>query len=174
MMVGSSVGAGLWARSIIQSIAPAIARRAALTSGITFGIMVFLIGYSLELIEQDLFYKNLLNAPGAHFQFVGLFSASIFLVAGMTSAVMMTQIASVKQAALYGVTTAIIAVVTFISVDLVMYALGWRVGHIDFPERPTMITVMSLGLLASTLAGGTTVGILVERADTSVRLSGAE
>jgi hypothetical protein len=55
-----------------------------------------------------------------------------------------------------------------------MYVLGWRVGHNDFPERPTMTTVMGLGLLASALAGGTTVGILIERAFSRTRPSGAE
>lgn len=148
-------GRGLWAWSIIQSIAPVIARRSALTSGITFGILVFLAGYSLELVEQELFRSNRLNAPGVHFQFVGLFSAAIFLVAVITVAVMTARIVNIKQAGLYGAITAFISVIAFIGVDLVMYLFSWRVGHIDFPERPTMTTVMGLGLLASALTGGT-------------------
>ncbi len=92
----------------------------------------------------------------------------------MTSAVMTVQIASVRQATLYGAITAVIAAIAFIGVDLVMYVLGWRVGHIDFPERPTMTIVMGLGLLAAALAGGTTIGILVERVYSRTRPSGAE
>ena len=174
MMDGASVGGGLWARSVIQSIAPAIAWRAALTSGITFGILVFLSGYSLELVEQELFYSNRLNAPGVHFQFIGLFSAAIFLVVGITATVMTARIANIKQAGLYGAITAFISVIAFIGVDLVMYLFGWRVGHIDFPERPTMTTVMGLGLLASALAGGTTIGVLIERTFSRASAAGVE
>jgi hypothetical protein len=174
MMVGASVGGGLWARSVIQSIAPVIALRSALTSGITFGILVFLSGYSLELVEQELFYSNRLNAPGVHFQFIGLFSAAIFLVVGITATVMTARIANIKQAGLYGAITAFISVIAFIGVDLVMYLFGWRVGHIDFPERPTMTTVMGLGLLASALAGGTTIGVLIERTFSRASAAGVE
>jgi hypothetical protein len=174
MMVGASVGGGLWARSVIQSIAPVIARRSALTSGITFGILVFLAGYSLELVEQVLFRSNRLNAPGVHIQFVGLFSAAIFLVAGITATVMTARIVNIKQAGLYGAITAFISVIAFIGVDLVMYLFGWRVGHIDFPERPTMTTVMGLGLLASALTGGTTIGVLIERTFSRAHAAGVE
>ena len=174
MMVGSSIGGSLWAWSVIQSVAPVIAKRVALSSGITFGILVFLTGYGLTLIEQDLFSSNRLNAPGIHFQFVGLFSAAIFLVAGITTTVVTAQIANLKQAGLYGVMTALFSVIAFIGVDLVMYLLGWRVGHIDFPERPTMTTVMGLGLLASALTGGTTIGVLIERTFSGARASSAE
>lgn len=163
MMVGASMGGGLWAWSVIRSIAPVTAQRSALTSGITFGILVFLSGYSLELVEQELFNSNRLNAPGVHFQFIGLFSAAICLVAGITATVMTAQIANIKQAGLYGAITAFISVIAFIGVDLVMYLFDWRVGHLDFPERPTMTTVTGLGLLASALAGGTTIGVLIER-----------
>lgn len=174
MMVGSSIGGSLWAWSVIQSVAPVIAKRVALSSGITFGILVFLTGYGLTLIEQDLFSSNRLNAPGIHFQFVGLFSAAIFLVAGITTTVVTAQIANLKQAGLYGVMTALFSVIAFIGVDLVMYLLGWRVGHIDFPERPTMTTVTGLGLLASALTGGTTIGVLIERTFSGARASSAE
>jgi hypothetical protein len=135
--------------------------------------LVFLTGYTLELIEQDLFYSNLLNAPGAHTQFLLLFSSAIFLVVGITVLVLTIQIMNFRQAILYSVITAIISAFVFIGVDLIMYALGWRVGHIDFPDRPTMQTVAGIGLVASTLVAGTIIGVLIERAIPGGQGSGA-
>ena len=164
MGIGAIVGGTLWARSLIHSYVPNKSWRPALLTGITFGIMVFLTGYTLELIEQDLFYRNMLNAPGAHTQFLLLFSSAIFLVVGITVLVLTIQIMNFWQAILYSLITAIISAFVFLAVDLIMYAFGWRVGHIDFPARSTMATVTGLGLLASALVGGTTTGLLTERA----------
>ena len=166
MGLGAFIGGTFWARSVLQAPMSGKIWRAAITSGIAFGIMIFLAGYTLESFEQDLFRRNLLNALGIHSQFVGLFSIAIFLVVWITSSVMAFQVTGGRPALLYGLVTAVVCVLVFIIVDVVMYALGWRVGHIDFPERPTMTTVTGLGLLAAVLVGGTIIGVMVDRTNT--------
>ena len=164
MGLGAFIGGTFWARSVIQAPKSGKIWRAAITSGLAFGIMIFITGYTLDSIEQYLFHRGLLNASGIHSQFVGLFSLAIFLVSGVTSTVTAFQVTNGKQALIYGLITAVVSVVVFIAVDLSMYGLGWRVGHIDFPDRPTMLTVLGIGLGVSMLAGGTIIGVLVERA----------
>ena len=68
-----------------------------------------------------------------------------------------------QQSLRYGLMTGGTCVTLFIVVDLLMYALGWRVGHPDFPERSTMLTVMMVGLGNSFVVGGTIIGVLIER-----------
>jgi hypothetical protein len=163
MGVSVFVGGSLWARSVLRNFISGNTWRAALLTGLAFGISVFLSAYVLELIERDLFYRNLLNAPGSHMQFVALFSIGIFLVAGLTSTVFAAQTTDMRQALWHGLTSAAICVTLFILVDLLMYISGWRVGDPDFPERSTMLTVMSLGLSVSLVLGGTLIGIRIEQ-----------
>lgn len=164
LMAGSMAGGSLWARSVIKSVAHIKAWRPALISGTTFGLMVFVSGYSLELIEQELFRRDLLNAPGVHLQFLALFGAAIASVVGLTGFVMTLPVAGLGQATRIGGLAVVVSLAAFISIDSVMSALGWRVGHIDFPDRPTMTTVTAVALLASALTAGTSIGVLVERA----------
>ncbi len=163
MGLGAFVGGTLWAKSVIQIAEPGKLWNRALLSGLVFGVSVFIAAYSLEIIERDLFYRNLLNAPGSHMQFVVLFSIAIFLVAGLTSTVLAAQTMERRKAIRYGLITALSCVALFIMIDLLMFALGWRVGHPDFPERSTMLTVMMVGLGISLLVGGTLIGVLIQR-----------
>ena len=125
MGLGAFIGGTFWARSVIQMPKSGKIWRAAFISGFAFGTMVFVAGYTLETIEQDLFRRNLLNAPGIHTQFIGLFSLAIFSVAGITSAVVAFQSTGGRQAISYALITAIASAAVFIAVDLAMYGLGW-------------------------------------------------
>ena len=163
MGMSAFVGGTLWAKSVIQTSEPGKLWIRALFTGLVFGASVFFAAYSLEIIERDLFYRNLLNAPGSHMQFVGFFSIAIFIVAGLTSTVMAAQTMERAKAIRYGLITALTCVVLFALIDLLMFALGWRVGHPDFPERSTMLTVMMVGLGSSLLVGGTLISVLIQR-----------
>ena len=164
MGLGAFVGGTLWARSVIQFADSCASWSRALLTGLVFGVSIFIAGYTLEIIEQDLFYRNLLNAPGVHMQFIGLFSLAVFLVAGLTATVMAAQTMVRRKAVRHGLVTAFTCVAVFLFIDLLMFALGWRVGHPDFPDRSTMLTVMMVGLGSSLLSGGTLIGVLIQRA----------
>ena len=50
------------------------------------------------------------------------------------------------------------AAIAFFVVDLVMDALGWRVGAPDAARRATVLTAAGLGSLATVLAAGGAIG----------------
>ncbi|MDX1436555.1 MAG: hypothetical protein R3335_07080 [Anaerolineales bacterium] len=164
MGLAAAVGGTLWARAVLRATSLENTMQPAAITGITYGFLVVLLGYGLELIEQSLFRRNLLNAPGAHTQFLLLFTAAILLVVGITSLVLTIRVLSPTNAVLYSVAAAILGALLFAAVDLLMYALGWRVGDLDQPDRSTMLTVTGLGLLVAVLGSGTAVGALTERA----------
>ena len=70
MGLGAFVGGTLWAKSIIQIARPEKLWNRALLTGLVFGVSVFIAAYALEIIERDLFYRNLLNAPGIHLSLI--------------------------------------------------------------------------------------------------------
>jgi hypothetical protein len=164
MGAGAGVGGTLWARSILNVRLNGSVWAAALRPGIAFGALIFISAYGLELIERNLFYSNRLHAPGIHLQFLGLFGIAISLVAGITATLLAAQVLDKRQALRHGLVTGLVCAALFIAVDLLMFALGWRVGHPDFPERDTMLTVMSIGLSMVLVAGGTQTGVRIDHA----------
>jgi hypothetical protein len=164
MGAAATLGGTFWARAILKEATENSSWRPALITGITFGVLVLVFGYGLELIEQSLFRRNLLNSPGVHNQFLLTFITAIMLIVGVTSLVITPQIMAPTDAVLYSVAGAIVAALIFAGIDLLMLAMGWRVGDLDQPDRSTMLTVTGLGLLGSILAAGTTIGLFIERA----------
>jgi hypothetical protein len=55
------------------------------------------------------------------------------------------------------------AAAAFLAVDLVMDALGWRVGAPDAGRRATMVVVTAIGLLAAATSAGGAIGAMLPR-----------
>lgn len=56
------------------------------------------------------------------------------------------------------------ALLTFLAVDLLMCALGWRVGAPNAAHRATMLVVTALGASAAAVAAGGAIGARIGRA----------
>ena len=66
------------------------------------------------------------------------------------------------------------ALLTFLAVDLLMYALGWRVGAPNAGRRATMLVVTALSASAAAIAAGGAIGARLGRAvDRGVAVGGA-
>ena len=66
------------------------------------------------------------------------------------------------------------ALLTFLAVDLLMYALGWRVGAPNAGRRATMLVVTALSASAAAIAAGGAIGARLSRAvDRSVAVGSA-
>ncbi len=98
-----------------------------------------------------------------HQVFTLLFVPAAFLVAGMGGlALGLAQ--GDRALALRGfLSSGFTAALAFLVVDLIMDALGWRVGAPGAAARTTMLTVMMSGSLAAALAGGAATGYLLRR-----------
>jgi hypothetical protein len=56
-----------------------------------------------------------------------------------------------------------VALLTFLAVDLLMYALGWRVGAPNAARRATMLVVTALSASAAAIAAGGAIGARLGR-----------
>jgi len=67
------------------------------------------------------------------------------------------------------------ALLTFLAVDLLMYALGWRVGAPNAARRATMLVVTALSASAAAVAAGGAIGARLGRsADPGVAAAGSD
>jgi len=57
---------------------------------------------------------------------------------------------------------ALAAVIAFLAVDVLMYALGWRVGAPNAAKRATMLVVTMLSASAAAIAAGAAIGAMLE------------
>lgn len=114
-----------------------------------------LIGLALSLAEPHLLAGDLGRWTHVH----RVFALTFALAAGLTAAVCGAVAARAhgrpaRRPALLG---GLSAAVGFGLTDGVMLALGWRVGHFDFPDRLTMLTVGGLGLTVAAALGGAVI-----------------
>jgi hypothetical protein len=158
MFPGFTIGGTLWANAIFKTLGISKSRKELITVGLGYGGSFALFGYGLELIEQYLFRRHLLNESGAHLQFLISFSVAIFSVATITSLVIRAQV-SKRLNKRPNFITGGLAALTFVAVDLAFFLFGWQVGNPDFPQRSTMLIVMGLGITLSFLVGGTLTGL---------------
>jgi hypothetical protein len=89
---------------------------------------------------------------------IGLFG---LLVAGIAGASLGLALGSVRAAGSLALAGGVSAAAAFLVVVVVMRWLGWRVGHIDFPSRDTMQTVMGVGMGAAAVVGSAVLGTVL-------------
>ena len=129
-----SVGpAILAAGAILAAIEPAVVARATQA------------GYSIHFVYSVLFVPvaGIVAAVGAFALGVGLNGRALGL----------------RLAANAGA----VALLTFLAVDLLMYALGWRVGAPNAARRATMLVVTALSASAAAIAAGGAIGARLGR-----------
>lgn len=154
-------GGGLWGRAMGR-VCHSDRRRAmtwagALSVGPAFIFTALVLtGLEIALVEQGI-------GPSLpiYMVFTLLFVPATFLVAasgGLALGLAQSDRALALRLALGG---GLAAALAFLIVNLAMDALGWRVGAPGAVQRATMVTVLALGALAASIAGGAAIGVLL-------------
>lgn len=123
-------------------------------------VMIFVL-LGLESILAAMVERSGQQALPTYIVFTLLFVPTAFLIAAAGSGALGVALHNrilARRLALFG---GLSAGLTFLGVNLVMDALGWRVGAPGAAERFTMITVLMVSNVGAALVGGGVIGVLL-------------
>lgn len=131
---------------------------ASIAGSLSFGVGVIGVADLLGSLERVLVQGHRLPGVPIHVKFTLLFVPATFLIATIgASAILLVSGNRVRwfpSALVAGAAAAL----SFLAVDLLLDALGFRVGAPHAVERATMLTVAFLGSAAAALSAGASLG----------------
>jgi hypothetical protein len=154
---GLLIGGALWGVLIGRLGRASDRRRMAVAGMLGFAPITIALVLVLSALEPVAVERFGAHIP-IHRLFTLLFAPTAFAIAGVSAWAIGCGLrnTSLAWALLWRVGMA--AALAFLSVNLVMEALGWVVGAPGAAERFTMLTVMLAGNLGAALAGGAVLG----------------
>jgi len=154
---------GFWGRSI-ASITKSEEKRRMLWAGLlSYAPSIFLAVVTLGRLEVLLVERRAGPDLPVHIVFTLLFVPAAAIVAGAGGFAMGIAKKDVGLALQLGLSSGLVGGLCFLTVNILMDTLGWRVGAPRAAERATMLTVMMAGSLAAALGGGATIGYFLAR-----------
>lgn len=132
-------------------------------TAIAFGLAVTIIALALAAVEPAAIARGAQSGIGIHVVYTLLFVPATFLIAGVGA----FALGRGTHGPVFGLRLAIVAGVTaaaaFLAVDLLMDAVGWRVGGPNAARRATMVTVTALGMCAAGIVAGAAIGAMLSQ-----------
>ncbi len=122
-----------------------------------------LAGLTLAALERAIVERGQGPDLPVHIVFTILFVPAAFFIAGAGGLALGLAERNLRLGLQLAVGGGLSAAIAFLLVNLLMDALGWRVGAPGAAERATMLTVMMAGNLAAALAGGGILGYQLSR-----------
>ena len=136
---------------------------AAVAGSLSFGFGVIGAGIMLGALERVLVEGHRLRGVPIHVIFTLLFIPATFLVATLGASAILLASGNRARWFLPALETGTAAALSFLVVDLILDALGFRVGAPRAEERETMLTVAFLGSTAAAFSGGGILGHFLSR-----------
>jgi hypothetical protein len=153
-----SVAAASWGRSMVRLTDLGHERRVAWAAALAVGPSVVLVGVSLAASESMLIPQSADASLSIHVVFSLLFVPAALLVAAIGGFALGSGARGVRLGASLAVRAGLSGGLAFLLIDLVMDALGWRVGGPHAGQRATMVVVTTLGTTGAALAAGGALG----------------
>jgi hypothetical protein len=138
-------------------------KRIVRAGGLSFAGSIIAAGLSLAGLEGLFVQLRLGPSMPIHMLFGGLFVPATFVVVAVVSAILGAAIRNARTGLSLALRSAPVAALAFLLVWLGMDRIGYRVGAPGAEERATMVTVMMLGSLGASLAGGAALGTALVR-----------
>lgn len=138
-------------------------RRMTCAGALSFAPSLILAALMLARLEVAIVERGGGPDLPVHVVFTLLFVPAAFLVAGVGGLALGLAQGDLGLAGRLGLGAALAGGLAFLTVNIVMDTLGWRVGAPGAAERFTMLTVMMVSNLGTALAGGATIGFLLRR-----------
>ncbi|MCW5848887.1 MAG: hypothetical protein KIT87_02300 [Anaerolineae bacterium] len=161
------LGGAVWGRIVgplVGVASRALAWRAGAAYGLAFPTVLALLGtFEGHITEHGA--REATSIPNIHLFFVAAWSLGMAGFIGPLGLALGMALRSEALALKLALMSGLSGTASFIVLDAIMYAANWRVGHPDFPERPTMSVVVGLGMLTALLVSGMVQAWLVTRTD---------
>jgi hypothetical protein len=147
-----------WGRDMAGLVGDSDRRRTGKLTALSVGPAIIAAGALLALVEPSVVGR----ATRAGFEIHAAYSVLFVPVTGIVAAIGGFALGYGLQDRRLGLRLAsaagLAALVAFLAVDLVMYALGWRVGAPNAARRATMLVVTLLSASAAAVAAGAAIG----------------
>ncbi len=156
-------GGALWGRAIARITQVGDARRMTWAGALGYGPTVILVALGLTVLENLIVEQRRVPDLPIHVVFTLLFAPAALVVAAIGALALGVALKDKALLARLAIGSGLAAGITFLVVNLLMDALGWRVGAPGAAERATMLTVMLTSNLAASLAAGAVIGWLLAR-----------
>ncbi|CAG0946582.1 hypothetical protein ANRL1_03113 [Anaerolineae bacterium] len=153
----------LWGRAITRITRAGDQKRMMWAGALGFGPTVIAVGIVLTMLEVAIVERGGGPALPIHTVFTLLFTPAAFVIATMGGLAIGIAMKDAQLMVRLALSSGLAAGVTFLVVDLLMDAVGYRVGAPGAAERFTMLTVMFLGNLAASLTGGAAIGYMLAK-----------
>ena len=134
------------------------------TASIAFGSSVIIIGLTLSLIEPGLVARGADVGYPIHVVYRFVFVLAVLVVAGISAFALGVGMRDVRLGVSLAMRAGLTAALAFLVIDLVMDAIGWRVGAPNAARRATMLVVTALGAIGSAVAAGSVTGLTLRAA----------
>ncbi len=154
------VGAA-WGRALARFAGPEARPRLTWAGGLSFGPAVLAVAIGLATVEPASVARGSTLGVPIHYVFTVLFVPAVFLVVAVGGLAVGLALRSTRLALTLALRAGMAGALAFLAVDLLMDAVGWRIGAPGAAKRATMVTVTMLGSLGAALAGGAVIGRLV-------------
>ena len=138
-------------------------RRMIWAGALSFSPALVLAGLMLATLERVIVERGQGPDLPVHIVFTILFVPAAFFVAGTGGLALGLAERNLRLGLRLAAGAGLSAALGFLLINLLMDALGWRVGAPGAAERATMLTVMMAGNLAAALAGGGILGYQLSR-----------
>ena len=153
-----SVAAGWWGRHMARLTGLGDERRIAWAAGLAVGPSVLLVGVSLAVAEPKLIAQSAHDGLPIHVAYSLVFVPAAVLIAASGGLALGFGARDVRLGASLAVRSGLSGGLAFLIIDLLMDALGWRVGGPNAGQRGTMVVVSTLGAIGAALAAGAALG----------------
>lgn len=158
-LTGVLAGGALWGSRLGRLGGLGRPQRTASFGGLGFGLAIVLAVVLLSVIEVQVLESGRGPSLAVHVLYTLLFvPAAALVAAGGALALCLAAGCRAHEAAGLFSRAGLAAGAAFLTVNLAMDALGWRVGAPGAVERATMLTVTLVGAFGAALAGGAVVG----------------
>ena len=127
------------------------------------GPAIIAVGAALAAVEPSLVARITRAGYSIHFVYSMLFVPVTGIVAAVGAFALGVGLDGRRLGARLAVTAGLAAGVTFLAVDVLMYALGWRVGAPNAARRATMLVVTVVSASAAAVAAGAAIGARLRR-----------
>jgi hypothetical protein len=128
------------------------------TAAIAFGPSVVLIGLALAALEPRLVARGADAGWPIHVVFTLLFVPAALVIAAIGGFALGFGMRDLRLGATLAIRAGLSAALAFLIINVIMDALGWRVGGPNAAQRGTMLVVTALSSAAAALAAGSAIG----------------
>jgi hypothetical protein len=132
-------------------------------TALSVGPAIIAAGAVLAAVEPSVVERATRAGYSVHFVHAMLFVPVTGIVAAIGAFALGVGLVGRRFGVRLAANAGLAALLTFLAVDLLMYALGWRVGAPNAARRATMLVVTVLGASAAAIAAGAAIGAILQR-----------